>query len=38
VTVVDDRDQIGRWFELVDELTGDTDLVTCAVVSPVRVP
>jgi PII-like signaling protein len=28
-TIVDDRDQIARWFEIVDELTDDADLVTC---------
>jgi PII-like signaling protein len=34
-TVVDTRDDIARWFEIVDEFTGDADLVTCEIVGVV---
>jgi PII-like signaling protein len=31
-TIVDTRDQVARWFEIVDELIGDDGLVTCEAV------
>jgi PII-like signaling protein len=31
-TIVDTRDQVARWFEIVDDLTGDDGLVTCEAV------
>jgi PII-like signaling protein len=34
IRVVDTRDRVARWFEMVDELTGDGGLVTC---EPVRI-
>ncbi len=34
-TIVDTRDRVARWFEIVDELTGDTGLVTCEAVRVV---
>jgi PII-like signaling protein len=34
IRVVDTRDRVARWFEIVDELTGDGGLVTC---EPVRI-
>jgi PII-like signaling protein len=37
-TIIDTRDQIAGWFEIVDELTGDDDLVTCEAVRVVSAP
>jgi PII-like signaling protein len=37
-TVVDARDEIARWFEIVDEFTGGADLVTCEIVRVVSAP